>query len=124
VGHAVQPCRVGNLVTVGSSSGHCGDLPELSAWRLGLSANETRSPESSFPRCCRECRRSTKRALAGCHLRWISSVCAEVPINPAWSNTSAVVTPTPSGPIDPRARSAKSLPAGSRCKCTTVSVFM
>ena len=31
VGHAVQPCRVGNLVTVGSSSGHCGDLPELSA---------------------------------------------------------------------------------------------
>ena len=30
----------------------------------------------------------------------------------------------PSGPIEPRARSAKSLPFGIRCRCTAVSVFM
>ena len=56
--------------------------------------------------------------------RCTSSVCAEVPMNPSRSNSSAVVTPIPSGPIEPRARSAKSSPVGSRCRCTAVSVFM
>ena len=45
-------------------------------------------------------------------------------MNPWRSKSSAVVTPIPSGPIEPRARSAKSLPTGSRCRCTEVSVFM
>jgi hypothetical protein len=35
-----------------------------------------------------------------------------------------VVTPIPSGPMDALARSAKSAPVGTRCKCTVVSVFM
>ena len=34
------------------------------------------------------------------------------------------VTLVQSGPIEARARSAKSDPVGTRCRCTTVSVFM
>src|SRR5215207_5591926 len=56
--------------------------------------------------------------------RWTSNVCATVPINPWRSKISAVVTPMPSGPMEPRPRTAKSLPRGSRCRCTAVSVFM
>ena len=56
--------------------------------------------------------------------RSTSRVCADVPMKPCRSKISAVVTPTPSGPIEPRARNAKSDPTGTRCRCTAVSVFM